>query len=347
VQVTGMARLRAGFRLIQGPGQRLFRAVACCAASLAAGCSGPQSTLDPGGRLAGEIAQMSWVLFIAAGAILLAVTAIAGWAALARPAAWRGGNAFVLLAGAALPALLLSGLLVYQLKLLPGMAASHGDAGERRIAVIGRMWWWEIRYFDAQGAAIAVAANEIVVPTGRPVMLELSSTDVIHSLWIPSLAGKMDMIPGRTNHARLEAEREGVYRAQCAEYCGGQHARMALTVIALPPEEFQAWLEREQAPARAPQAEETSRGRALFLSTGCGACHRIRGAGAEGALGPDLTHVGSRRTIGAGLLPNNRGALAGWVANAQGLKPGIGMPSFDFLEAESLRALAAYLESLE
>ena len=347
VQVTGMARLRAGFRLIQGPGQRLCQRVACCAASLAAGCSGPQSTLDPGGRLAGEIAQMSWVLFFAAGAILLAVTAIAAWAALARPAAWRGGRGFILFAGAVIPALLLSGLLLYQFQVMPGMAAAHGGGEGLRIAVIGRMWWWEVRYLGPQAEPVAIAANEIVVPTGRPVMLELSSTDVIHSLWIPSLAGKMDMIPGRTNHARLEAEREGVYRAQCAEYCGGQHARMALTVIALPPQEFQAWLEREQAPAREPQGEETSRGRALFLSTGCGACHRIRGAGAQGAIGPDLTHLGSRRTIGAGLLPNNRGALAGWVANAQGLKPGIRMPSFDFLDGESLRALAAYLESLE
>jgi cytochrome c oxidase subunit 2 len=346
VQVIGMARLKAGFRLIDRPGRPRLTAV-CCAAALAAGCSGPQSTLDPGGRLAGEIAIMSWVLFGAAGAILIVVTALAAWAVLARPESWRGGRGFILLAGAGIPALLLSALLLYQFQVMPGMAAAHGRGEGLSIAVIGRMWWWEVRYIEAEAQPVAIAANEIVVPTGRPVLLELSSTDVIHSLWVPSLAGKMDMIPGRINHARLEAERPGIYRAQCAEYCGGQHARMALTVIALPPEEFDAWLERERAPALPPQGDETGRGRALFLATGCGACHRIRGAGADGAIGPDLTHLGSRRTIGAGLLPNNRGALAGWVANAQALKPGIRMPSFEFLDAESLRALAAYLESLE
>jgi cytochrome c oxidase subunit 2 len=157
----------------------------------------------------------------------------------------------------------------------------------------------------------------------------------------------MDMIPGRMNHARLEAARAGVFRAQCAEYCGGQHARMALIVVAQPPEEFQGWLARQAAPASEPQQDETRRGRELFLATGCGACHRVRGTGAEGAIGPDLTHLASRRTIGAGMLPNNRGALAGWVANAQTIKPGIKMPSFKILDGESLRALAAYLESLE
>jgi cytochrome c oxidase subunit 2 len=317
------------------------------AAAPIAGCSGPQSTLDPGGRLAGDIALMSWILFAGAAAIFLVVMAIAAWAVFARPERWRGGRGFILIAGAAIPVLLLSALLAYEFKIMPGMAAAHGSGEGLRIAVVGRMWWWEVRYLDEAGQPIAISANEIVIPTGQPVALELTSTDVIHSLWIPSLAGKMDMIPGRMNHARLEAARAGVFRAQCAEYCGAQHARMALIVVAQPPEEFQAWLARQAAPASEPQQEETRRGRELFLATGCGACHRVRGTGAEGAIGPDLTHLASRRTIGAGMLPNNRGALAGWVANAQAIKPGIKMPSFQILDGESLRVLAAYLESLE
>jgi cytochrome c oxidase subunit 2 len=317
------------------------------AALLLAGCSGPQSTLDPGGRLAGNIALMSWILFAGAAAIFLAVMAVAAWAAFASPERWRGGRGFILIAGAALPVLLLSALLAYEFKIMPGMAAAHGASEGLRIAVIGRMWWWEVRYLDEAGQPIAISANEIAIPTGQPVALELTSADVIHSLWIPSLAGKMDMIPGRVNHARLEASHAGVFRAQCAEYCGGQHARMALFVIALPPEEFEVWLARQSAPAGEPADDEARRGREVFFATGCGACHRIGGTEATGAIGPDLTHLGSRRTIGAGLLPNNRGALAGWVANAQALKPGIKMPSFDILDGESLRALAAYLESLE
>jgi cytochrome c oxidase subunit 2 len=289
---------------------------------------------------------MSWVLFGGAAAILAAVLALAAWALVARPERWRGGRGFIMAGGAALPVLVLSALLVYELRIMPGMSA-HGVQGGLRIVVTGKMWWWEVRYLDEEGQPVAISANEIVIPTGRPVALELSSTDVIHSLWIPSLAGKMDMIPGRVNHARLEAERPGVYRAQCAEYCGGQHARMALIVVARQPGEFEDWLAREAAPASEPASEEARRGRDVFLATGCGACHRVRGTAAEGAIGPDLTHLASRRTIGAGMLPNNRGALAGWVANAQALKPGIKMPSFEILDGESLRALATYLESLE
>ena len=315
-------------------------------AALIAGCTGPQSALDPGGPLAGDIAVMSWVLFGGAAAILAAVLAFAAWAVAARPERWRGGRGFILAGGAALPILVLSALLVYELRIMPGMSA-HGAHAGLRIAVTGKMWWWEVRYLDDAGRPLAISANEIVIPTGRAVALELSSTDVIHSLWIPSLAGKMDMIPGRVNHARLEAARPGVYRAQCAEFCGGQHARMALIVVVQQAEEFEDWLARQSAPASEPASEEARRGQEVFLAAGCGACHRVRGTAAEGAIGPDLTHLASRRTIGAGMLPNNRGALAGWVANAQALKPGIKMPSFEILDGAALRALATYLESLE
>ena len=284
-------------------------------------------------------------MFASAGVIFLAVMALAACACWGAPELWRGGRGLILTLGLAIPVLLLTALLFYELSIMPGMAA-HPREGIR-IEVIGKQWWWEVRYYDAEDRLLVTSANEIVIPTGAPVALALSATDVIHSLWVPSLAGKMDMIPGRLNQARLQADRPGTYRAQCAEYCGGQHARMALLVIALVPEDFKAWLARESAPAIEPRSDLAREGRELFLSIGCGACHRVRGIGAEGSIGPELTHIGSRRTIGAGMLPNNVGALAGWIADAQALKPGIGMPPFRILDGESLNTLAAYLASLE
>jgi cytochrome c oxidase subunit 2 len=310
-----------------------------------AGCSGPQSALHPGGGVAGDIALMTWIMIAAGGAIFLAVMALGAWAAFAGPERWRGGRSLILIGGAGLPILLLSALLIYEIQILPGMAAPARDG--LRIEVTGKTWWWEVRYLDGEGRLIAAAANEIVIPTGAAVRVELTSTDVIHSLWVPSLAGKMDMIPGRRTHARLQADRAGVWRAQCAEYCGLQHARMALIVEAKVQPEFDRWLARQSGPAEEPPSATARLGREVFFSTGCGACHSIRGTEAKGAIGPDLTHLGSRRTIGAGLLANNLGALSGWVADAQALKPGVAMPPFHILEPDRLQALAAYLASLE
>ena len=207
-----------------------------------------------------------------------------------------------------------------------------------RIEVIGEQWWWRVRYLDGAGRPEFETANEIRIPGGQPVLLELKSADVIHSFWVPALAGKLDMIPGRTNRLRLLAARAGEYRGQCAEYCGGPHAFMAFFVIAEEEPAFEAWAANQRAPA----GQDSD----LFLRQ-CGACHTVRGTAAAGKLGPDLTHVGSRKTIGAALLPMNRGALAGWIASSQHLKPGNLMPSFQRLSGEELRGLASYLESLE
>jgi len=222
-------------------------------------------------------------------------------------------------------------------------APPRGD--DLRIRVTGELWWWRVVYLD--GPEIVHDANEIHIPVGRPVLLEVTSNDVIHSFWVPRLAGKIDMIPGRTNLLRFTATRPGVYAGQCAEYCGGAHALMGFLVIAHPPEQFERVLAARAAPAQSPRTEEAARGAEVFARSGCGACHAVRGTEANGLAGPDLTHVGARRSLGAGILPNNRGTLAGWTANSQDIKPGNRMPPYPGLSGEELLAISAYLEGLQ
>ena len=213
------------------------------------------------------------------------------------------------------------------------------------IQVRGWQWWWEVTYPDAEPARRFTTANEIHVPVGRPVRLELAAADVIHSFWVPNLAGKQDMIPGRDNTLVFTARKAGVYRAQCAEFCGLQHARMALVVVAEEPQAFAAWQEAQRAPAPAPASPEAVAGQRVFLARPCAACHAVRGTPAAGTLGPDLTHVASRRTLAAGALPMGRGSLAAWIADPQGIKPGNQMPQVA-LGADELHAITAWLESL-
>jgi cytochrome c oxidase subunit 2 len=215
------------------------------------------------------------------------------------------------------------------------------------IEIVGQQWWWRVRYLDAQGMPQFETANEIRIPTDRAIDLTLESADVIHSFWIPALAGKIDTIPGHVNRLRLSAAKSGTFRGQCAEYCGGAHAMMALYVVADNDQAFAQWMQRQRAPAQEPADAHLQSGRALFLSSGCIACHTIRGTPAAGYLGPDLTHVGSRLSIAAGSFPNHAGTFAGWIADSQRAKPGNHMPSFPMLLGVELRALAAYLESLQ
>ena len=198
-------------------------------------------------------------------------------------------------------------------------------AAELTLQVTASQWWWNVRYKNEDPSQVFDAPNEIHIPVGRPVRIELSSADVIHSFWIPQLAGKTDVIPGQTNVTWLQADKPGVYRGQCGEYCGAQHAHMALYVVADPPREFTAWADRQRGPT-APVPAAVRRGQQTFVSY-CGACHAVRGTGAGGIVGPDLTHLMSRRTIAAGLLPNTPGNLSAWIANAQALKPGTRMPT--------------------
>lgn len=309
---------------------------------------GEQSVLTPQGPGAHSIAALGWIMFGGAALIFLLVMVLSVFAMLAPPSRrrWLGRTGMIVGGGIVFPIVTLSALLVYGLRLTEGITASA--AAPLRIEIVGEQWWWRVRYLDGQGEApIATTANEIHIPVGRPIEFSLRTADVIHSFWVPNLAGKIDMVPGHVNRLRLQATQPGTFRGQCAEYCGGAHALMAFFVIAQTQEEFDTWLAAQRRPAAEPSFTFLQRGKDLFLSRGCGVCHTVRGTPANGQLGPDLTHVGSRRTLAAGTLPNNVGTLAGWTAASQHLKPGNRMPSFDLLEGEQLRAIAAYLESLK
>ena len=215
-----------------------------------------------------------------------------------------------------------------------------------QLRVTGHQWWWEVEYRDAVPGNWATTANEIHVPVGRPVVIELRATDVIHSFWVPNLGVKRDMIPGEETSIWFQADTAGVYRGQCAEFCGYQHAKMAFEVVAEPPERFAAWLIRQRDTASTPADSVAARGQEVFLATSCVMCHAIGGTPAGSRIGPNLTHLASRRTIGAGSLPNTRGNLGGWIVDPQRIKPGARMPP-NSLEPDDLQALLVYLERLE
>lgn len=300
--------------------------------------------------MAQPLTTLTWVL-IGMATLVSLVVVVALWLALFGPRRWRkalGGERLVLVAGFAFPAVVLTGLLVYGLTTTRQVNAEPRP-GEMRVRVTGEMWWWRVAYLDAQGREILQDANEVHIPVGRPVVLELESADVIHAFWVPRLAGKMDMIPGRRNLLRLQADAPGAYGGQCAEYCGGPHALMGLVVVAHAPAEYAAWRANAELPNidRPVQALGPPPGYAVFDRSGCGACHTIRGTPFNGQAGPDLTRVGARRTLGAGILPNNQGTLAGWISDSQAIKPGNRMPAYPVLTGQELRDVSAYLESLK
>jgi cytochrome c oxidase subunit 2 len=220
------------------------------------------------------------------------------------------------------------------------------DGQPLAVTLVGHQWWWEVQYHDSVASHRLTTANEIHIPVGRPVLVTLESHDVIHSFWVPRLHGKRDLIPGYTNRIWLRADRPGAYRGQCAEFCGQQHANMALWVVAEPQAQFDAWYRAQLLPAAAPADSTRIAGQKAFLGGSCVMCHTIRGTPTGGRNGPDLTHLGSRRTLAAGTLPNTPGHLGGWVVDPQGIKPGTTMPPNN-LRPDELRALIAYLEGLK
>ena len=304
----------------------------------------PPPVFDPAGPYAWPVTTLSWIL-LAIGAAVLALVLVALGIALfgsERARARVGGTRVIWLAGIALPVAVLTALLVYGLALTSGLSDRiRGD--EMRVRVTGEMWWWRIAYLDGEGRPLWHDANELHIPAGQPVVLELQAADVIHSFWVPRLSGKLDMVPGRNNLMRIQADEPGVYGGQCAEYCGGPHALMGFVVVAHPAAEFARLMAQRREPQPAPADPAAIAGQALFQSAGCAACHRIAGTSANGLAGPDLTHVGSRRTLGAGILPNNRGTLMGWIGNSQAIKPGNRMPPYAVLSGDELKALAVYL----
>lgn len=299
--------------------------------------------LDAAGPFAAPLVSTSWMLFAMGGAVFLIVLLALGVALFGGPRlrALVGQRRLIIIGGLAFPIVVLSAVLIYGLTLTARLSDPPG-AGELRVRVVGEMWWWRVLYFEGDRVAFETA-NEIVIPAGRPVTFELESADVIHSFWVPQLGAKLDMIPGRRNLLRLQADAPGIYRGQCTEFCGAAHALMAFEVIAVSETAFATWRAAQAQPALA----EASRGRAVFASVGCGACHSVRGTEANGRMGPDLTHLASRRTLAAGILPNDRQTLERWIDNPDALKPGVRMPAYERLADADRAALTLYLESLQ
>jgi cytochrome c oxidase subunit II len=323
-------------------------------AILLSSCSvdGQPSTLNPQGPMADRVANLSWAMFIVAGIVLAVVTILLLVAIFRRPGEDlrpevnphrdRRALTLVIIGGAILPAIVLIVLMSLSIS-IENVAAADGKDAHPEIEVIGHQWWWEVRYPE-QGFD---TANEIHIPVGRPVTLKLTSADVIHSFWVPQLHPKLDMIPGQTNTLTLQADNPGTYLGECAEYCGEQHAHMQFVVIAQPPEVFDQWVAQQQKSAPEPKAGTLEKeGQQAFLGSSCVYCHTIQGTNASGKVGPDLTHLASRENIGAGARSNTRSNLAGWIMNAQAIKPGNKMPPMD-LAPDQLEAILEYLQTLK
>lgn len=330
--------------------------VICGAASilLLAGCSGWQSALDPKGPAAGELAWLIWFFTALCTVVWLLVMIVLIMTLIrrARPigdplvldTASERHKTRIVIAALGATAVILIGLTLLSFFANRTLAGIGSDAA-LTIRVTGHQWWWEVRYEDSQPNRILTTANEIHIPAGEPVRFILTSTDIIHSFWVPNLAGKLDLIPGHENVLDLKADKPGVYRGQCAEFCGAQHANMSTFVIAEPRPVFDAWLNDQLRPAAPPASPEAKAGHDLFLKRPCVMCHKIGGTIAGGTVAPDLTHVASRQTLAAGTLTMSRGNLAAWIADPQAIKPGAHMPVVD-LNGDELNAIVAYLEGL-
>jgi cytochrome c oxidase subunit 2 len=323
-----------------------------------AGCRDWQSALEVHGRNARTALSLIWTFTAVSVVVWVLVMLTLGWAlARRRPAAEaaraplemdlsRERRLTQLVAGAvAITVIVLVILTTASFFAGRSIAAVTGTEA-LTVRLTGNQWWWEVRYQDADPADIFTSADEIHIPAGEAVKVELQSNDVIHSFWVPALAGKRDLIPGRPSELTIMADKPGVYRGQCAEFCGYQHAHMALIVVAHERKDFEKWRSAQLAPAISPANEEQRRGQQVFMSQGCVMCHTIRGTQAGGTTGPDLTHVASQRGIAASTLPMTRGALAAWIADPQAIKPGSKMPRVD-LNPDDLNAVVAYLGGLK
>jgi cytochrome c oxidase subunit 2 len=316
---------------------------------LAAGCGSSSNTLQPHSHPAHEIANLWWVMFAVAcgGFVLVVVLLFLGWvrrnrASLPFGGGDRAGTIFVVGLGVLMPMVLLTALFVWSdVFVIRSTASPLPGTSPVRVTVTGRQWFWDIQYPNG-----AIAADELHIPVRTRVDVTALTGDVIHSLWIPELNRKMDMIPGKRNHLLLVANQPGTYVGRCAEYCGLQHAHMEIYAIAQPAAQYRAWVRHEAQPAPTPGGGAAARGLHVFLTAGCAACHQIRGTAAHARVGPDLTHFGSHREIAAGTLPNTRAQLADWIRNPQHAKPGARMPALHLTNAD-VNALVAYLEGLK
>jgi cytochrome c oxidase subunit 2 len=333
---------------------RLAAALAPAALALAA-CRGVQTPLDPAADQARDIDMVWRTMLVVCGIMYLLVMAFLAWA-LWRARRTSDGGAPVTGETPAEPglrrgltgwtALIASGLVVLTtVSFLVDRSIAEQGPKPLKVKVTANQWWWAVEYEGDTPAERVTTANEVHLPKDRPAVIELTSNDVIHSFWVPNLAGKMDLIPGRTNYVAVTPRRLGAFRGQCAEFCGWEHAKMAFEVKVDDAAGFEAWKARQRTPAAPAMDPEAIVGQQLFATRACVMCHRIAGTDAGGAVGPDLTHLKSRSHIAAGTLPNDRGSLQAWIADPQAFKPGAKMPRVD-LTAPELNAIVAYLETL-
>ena len=326
-----------------------FLAAALMIAPLAS-CQGAQSAFDPAGVEAERVLNLFWIMLAGGTAIWIVVIGVSYYAARGKsgPYSDKSGIRLIVWGGCVFPAVVLAGLLWWGLTMMPELRrAADGPT----IAVSAERFWWRVAYaVEGEPGVIrklprggVPSANEIWIPLGKRTEILLSSPDVIHSFWVPPLAGKMDAIPGRVNRLVLEPTSPGVFNGACAEYCGTAHTYMGFRVVVVPEAEFEAYVTSQALPA----AVVDGPGAGLFLQNGCAACHTVRGTAADGAVGPDLTHVASRRTIAAGLLPTTVENLVAFIRSTEHIKPGVEMPAFGMLPEEEITAIAQWLGTLE
>jgi cytochrome c oxidase subunit 2 len=342
--------------------RRICKSLLLVPLMLLASCATEQSTNNPHGPAARSLAHLSiamTVVFLIATAamwVLLAIAVAKGRGSLKEhmPIDIGGGQGWIAIGGLAIPLIVLTVFFFLGIQLLADFPI-HGKHGAMQgasvpkpdILVVGHQWWWEVHYLTGSADQHFTSANEIHIPAHRPVNIEIESGDVMHSFWVPSLHGKVDAVPGHPNFIRIEASDPGQYTGQCAEYCGEQHAHMRLLLVAQEPAEFNAWLEQHRRPGATPTTPEAIAGEQVFLAGPCSKCHTVRGTLARGKFAPDLTHVGSRKYIGANSFDNNEAYMESWITHAQSLKPGCKMPDLRQFSGIQLRELAAYLHQLQ
>ena len=319
---------------------------------------GIQSATSPAGPHAESISRLWWLMFYVCTGVYL-LTMIALGVAIKKGRRQPDLNPVLnpspktetnkrnaVLSAVTVTVFVLFVFLIYSFSTGRSLTADIAQKNGLTIEITGYQWWWEARYTDVDASNIFTTANEVHIPVGVPVLFTLRANDVIHSFWVPNLAGKKDLIPGKVATTWLQADKPGVYRGQCAEYCGLQHARMAFWIVAEPQDQFNAWRQNQTRTSVSPATDSQRRGQQVFLSSACVMCHAINGITAGSNFGPNLTHVGSRNTIAAATLSNTREHLARWIVDSQQFKPGNKMPANNLGQAE-LDALVDYLQSLK
>jgi cytochrome c oxidase subunit 2 len=338
----------------------ISRLIATLVAALCfSSCGGIQNAINPAGPNAGNISKLWWLMFVVCSivfvleliTVLLSLRKATAEAAdrvpiVEPPQESERRRRNVVISATTITVIILFVFLIASYSSGRSLRLNDPTKNGLSIELTGHQWWWEVRYQDVDASNIFTTANEIHIPVGVPVQFTLRGADVIHSFWVPNLAGKKDLIPGKVSTIWLQADKPGVYRGQCAEYCGLQHAKMALWVVAEPQEQFNAWRQNQTQAAAPPASDPQKHGQQVFFGTTCVMCHAINGTPAGSNIGPNLTHVGSRQMLAAATLVNTREHMAQWIKDSQTFKPGNKMPQHNLSDAD-LQSLVEYLENLK